>query len=117
MLWLAQISLGTVGMLGRRLRARRGAVVIPVRSLVRSRHGRTEPDVRRLLCHRVQILRMPRILVVLRVRRLMLVIWMIAIHGGGLRQSKSMRRTSKLKFRIQSTVLVTFATTSYVDRP
>ena len=89
MLWLAQISLGTVGMLDRRLRARRGAVVIPVRSLVRSRHGRTEPDVRRLLCHRVQILRMPRILVALRIRRLMLVIWMIAIHEGSVRQLAS----------------------------
>lgn len=62
MLRLAQISLGTVGMLDRRLRARRGAVVIPVRISIRSGHGRTEPDVSRLLRHRVQILRMPRIL-------------------------------------------------------
>jgi hypothetical protein len=98
MLRLAQISLGTVGMLDRRLRARRGAVVIPVRISIRSGHGRTEPDVSRLLRHRVQILRMPRILVALRVRRLMLVIWLIAIHGGKMRQFRSMRQTSKLKF-------------------
>ena len=71
----------SAGMLDRRLRARRGATAIPMRLLVRRGDGRAEPDVRRLLRHRVEILSMPRILVALGVGRLMLVIGMIAIHG------------------------------------
>jgi hypothetical protein len=53
-------------------------------------HGRAQPDVRRLLRHCIEILSMPRIIVALGVRRVILAIGMITIHEPSVRRTDSL---------------------------